>query len=153
MKRIVIVMGVIGLGMALPLLSDSGRGAKDRAVREGSVAAAERPGKEDKEVDDLMRQKLEHAQKVLEGIALSNFDTIAQHAEELILISKKAEWKVYKTPQYELHSNEFRRNAGALAKGAKDKNLDACALAYVDTTLSCVRCHKYVREVRMARRE
>ena len=153
MRRIGIVVTVIGLGVGLSLPSGSGRESQGSTVAERSVAAADRPGKEDKEVSELMRQKLEHSQKVLEGIALSNYDTIAQHAEELILISKKAEWKVYKTPQYELHSNEFRRNAGALAKGAKDKNLDACALAYVDMTLNCVRCHKYVREVRMARRE
>jgi hypothetical protein len=153
MRRLAIVVTVIGFGAGLPLLSGIGGKSKGSAEVERSVAAAERPGKDDKDVSELMRQKLQHSQKVLEGLALSDFDTIAQHAEELILISKKAEWKVYKTPQYEVHSNEFRRNAGALVKGAKDKNLDACALAYVDMTLNCVRCHKYVREVRMARRD
>jgi hypothetical protein len=33
-------------------------------------------------------------------------------------------------------------------KKAKDKNIDGVALAYVDVTLSCVRCHEYVREHR-----
>ena len=28
------------------------------------------------------------------------------------------------------------------------ENLDACALSYVDMTLTCVKCHKYVRETR-----
>jgi hypothetical protein len=153
MKRIAIVMAVIALGMSLPLPSGSGRGTPESSVGELRVAAAERSGKADRDVDELMRQKLQHSQKVLEGIAVNDFDTIGHHAEELILISKKAEWMVYKTPPYEVHSNEFRRNAGALVKGAKDKNLDACALAYVDLTLCCVRCHKYVREVRMARRD
>ena len=106
-----------------------------------------------KELRDLMQRKLKASQRVLEGIALNNFEQIAKNGEELILISKDAEWKVLKTPMYELHSNEFRRNAEGLIRAAKDRNLDAAALAYVDMTLNCVRCHRYVREVRMTRRE
>jgi hypothetical protein len=106
---------------------------------------------DDKTLRDLMQRKLKASQRVLEGIALGNFEQIARNAEELILISKEAEWKVYKTPVYELHSNEFRRNADGLVRAAKDKNLDGAALSYVDMTLNCVRCHRYVREVRMTR--
>src|SRR5262249_28775793 len=100
-------------------------------------------------VADLMRKKLTHAQKVLEGIALNNFDQIGRSAEELILISKGAEWRVINSPQYEVHSNGFRRAAEGLIEKAKDKNVDGAALAYVDLTLSCVKCHKYVRDTRM----
>jgi hypothetical protein len=106
-------------------------------------------GEEPKKVSALMQQKLKHAQKVLEGVALKDFDTITKHAEELMLISKEAEWKVLKTPQYVLHSNEFRRSTEELIKNARDQNLDAAALSYVDLTLTCVKCHKHVREVRM----
>lgn len=102
-------------------------------------------------VGALMKRKLEQAQKVLEGVALNDPEKIAKHAEELMLISKQAEWMVLKTPQYELYSNEFRRAAETLIKNAKDKNLDAAALSYVDMTLTCVKCHKHVREVRMVR--
>lgn len=104
-------------------------------------------------VSDLMHKKLQNSQKVLEGLALNDFKLIGRHAEELIDISKQAEWKVLKTPTYELHSNEFRRIADRLIKDAKDKNLDAAALSYVELTLTCVRCHKYVREERMAFRD
>jgi hypothetical protein len=100
-------------------------------------------------VADLMRKKLAHAQKVLEGIALNNFDEISRSAEELILVSKAAEWRVISSPQYEVHSNGFRRAAETLIDKAKDKNVDGAALAYVDLTLSCVKCHKYVRDTRM----
>jgi hypothetical protein len=103
-------------------------------------------------VEGLMQRKLARAQKVLEGIATKDFDMIARNAEELIAISKEAEWKVITTPRYELYSNEFRRNADALVGAAKEKNLDAAALSYVDMTLTCVKCHKHVREVKMARR-
>lgn len=116
-----------------------------------AVPALSRPPKEPANVGDLMKKKLQYAQKVLEGVAVKDFDLIAKNAEELILISKEAEWKVFKTPRYEIYSNDFRRNAEALIKNAKDQNLDAAALSYVDLTLTCVKCHKYVREERMTR--
>jgi hypothetical protein len=102
-------------------------------------------------VAELMRRKLQKAQKVLEGIAIKDFKLIDNSAEELLAISKEAEWKVIKTPRYEMYSNEFRRAAESLIDNAKDKNLDAAALSYVDLTLSCVKCHKHVREVKMTR--
>lgn len=106
-------------------------------------------GGEKDQADNLMRKKLEHAQKLLEGIATNEFDKIGRNAEELIAVSKLAEWRVLKTPQYELHSNEFRRTADTIVREAKARNLDGATLAYLDLTLNCVKCHKYVREVRM----
>jgi hypothetical protein len=104
-------------------------------------------------VQQLMLKKLEHAQKVLAGVATGDFKMMATNAEELMQISKLAEWRVVKTPRYELHSNEFRRAAESLIQEANNKNVDASALAYVEMTLACVKCHKYVREVRMSRLE
>jgi hypothetical protein len=108
-------------------------------------------GGEPRKVSEIMREKLKHAQKVLEGVALQDFKKIGKSADELLLLTKEEEWKVFRTPDYENHSNEFRRNVQGLIKSAKDENLDACALAYVEMTLTCVKCHKYVREVRMGR--
>jgi hypothetical protein len=103
-------------------------------------------------IDSLMKKKLTHSQKILEGIALQNFKEIASNAEDLIDISKQASFRgVLKTPEYELYSNEFRRIANKLVESAKKKNIDAAVLTYVDLTLNCVKCHKHVRDVRMAR--
>jgi len=99
----------------------------------------------------LMHQKLDLSQKVLAGLALDDCEKIARNAAELMVLSKKVEWNVVKTPQYELHSNEFRRSLESLQRHGEKKNLDAAALAYVEMTLTCVRCHKYVREIRMTR--
>ncbi len=134
MKRLALVGTALLLLAAVPGLS--GHGAAPRG-----------PDK----VSDLMKKKLTHAQKVLEGVTVTDFRMIARHAEELILISQEAEWRVLKTPRYEVYSNDFRRNAETLIKNAKDENLDAAALAYVDLTLTCVKCHKYLREERMVR--
>jgi len=108
-------------------------------------------GPKDNKVQQLMKKKLQNSQKVLEGIALNDFGLISGKAEDLIQVSKEAEWRVLKSPEYEMNSNEFRRSAVAIIKAAKDKNVDGAALAYVDLTLSCVRCHKHLREVRQTR--
>jgi hypothetical protein len=99
----------------------------------------------------LMIEKLNSSKILLEGIALGDFKKIDRSAETLIQLSKTAEWFVYKTPRYELHSNEFRRAAENILLKSKDKNLDGVTLAYFDLTMACVRCHQYVREVRDAR--
>ncbi len=42
-------------------------------------------------------------------------------------------------------SAEFRHSIERLIEAAKAKDVDATSLAYVDMTLKCVHCHKYVR--------
>ena len=106
------------------------------------------PKKDNKQLHDLMQRKLAASQKVLEGIALNDFKTISKQADELIDISKQAEWRVLKTPQHELYSNDFRRVAENLGKSARDKNIDSATLNYVELTLTCVKCHKHVRATR-----
>jgi hypothetical protein len=102
-------------------------------------------------LQQLMINKLTNAQKLLEGIALNKFDKTEKHAAELIQISKTAEWMAYKTPRYEQFSNEFQRAAETIVAKSKAKNMDGVTLAYFDLTMSCVRCHSYVREIRDAR--
>ena len=113
------------------------------------VRAAPQPKADD--VAALMQRKLTHAQKLVEGIALADFDKVGPSAKELSALSKLAEFKVLKSAQYELHANEFRRALDDIQAGVKQKSLDAVTLGYVDMVLSCVRCHKHVRDVRMAR--
>lgn len=115
------------------------------------IRAAEPPKPVD--VNALMQKKLTYAQKVLEGIALADLDKVGDNAKELALLSKQVEFMVLKTPQYELHANNFRRALEDIQKGVNQKNLDAATLGYMDMTMSCVRCHKHVREVRIARND
>jgi len=105
-------------------------------------------GDEPKTMRGLMERKLEQSQKVLKGIALGDFDMIGKNAEELIQASKDAEWKALKTPRYAIYSNDFRQAAEALAEKAQAKNLDGATLAYMEMTMTCVKCHKHLREER-----
>ena len=142
MRRFVLVVIALTFAVAIfgPILRSPGQPpAKAPAARPQS------------DLDKLMQKKLQRAQKLLEGIAQNDMDMIKDNAVELLTLSKSAEFKVLKTPQYELHSNEFRRSLDEMLKGAKDRSIDAATLAYVDMTFACVRCHKHVREVRITR--
>ena len=101
-------------------------------------------------VREFMRKKLVHSQKVLEGITTDDLETVAKHSQDLSLLSQAATWQVLQTPEYLQHSIEFRRAADALTEAAKKRNADGAALAYLDVTMKCVTCHKYVRGVRTA---
>lgn len=102
-------------------------------------------------VADFMQLKLQHAQKVLEGLAIEDLDMVAKNAQEFSLLSQAASWNVLQTEEYIQQSAEFRRTADAMTKAAKDNNLDAAAIRYVELTMKCIHCHKYVRGVRVAR--
>src|ERR1022692_3586666 len=129
---------IFAVGMTVLLLSLLGQ----------SPAPSQTTGKK---VEKLMAAKLKHSQVLLEGIAIGDFKKISASAEELLQLSKTEEWLMYKTPRYEMHSNEFQRAAETLIRKAKDKNIDGTTLAFFDMTMTCVRCHQYVREVRDAR--
>jgi cytochrome c556 len=102
----------------------------------------------DKESDvkEAMRQKVTYSQQVLVGITLEDYGLIAKNAGKLVELSNKTNWYSRQVPEYELFLNEFRRNAQHLTEAGQQKNLDAASLAYVQMTLSCVSCHKFIRK-------
>jgi hypothetical protein len=102
--------------------------------------------KDDPKKPTVMQRKLAHSQKVLEGLATKDFKKIDTGADGLIECVKDATWKINDTEKYLVYSNDFLRRAQGLKKAAKDKNIDAAALAYVDMTLTCVKCHQYLRQ-------
>lgn len=100
--------------------------------------------------DPLMVAKLHESQALLAALALGDFDKIKKTADALYKLSSEAQFKkARQTPEYELHANAFQRSAETIANKAKAKNLDGATLAYLDLTLTCVRCHQYTREVRI----
>lgn len=100
------------------------------------------------QVATFMRAKLAHSQDVLEGLAVEDFDLIDKGAQQLSLASEDASWQVLQTEDYARQSAEFRRSCDSLRKAAKAKNLDGAALAWMEVTMKCVQCHKYVRDER-----
>ena len=109
--------------------------------------------KQDRPVQTIMKTKLKHAQTAIEGLTLENFVKLQESAKALSTLSRAAEWNVHKSPEYIRFSREFRQITADLEKHAKEKNLDACTLDYIQMTMTCVACHKHVRNIVVAQGE
>ncbi len=101
-----------------------------------------------KDSTKFMQRKLIDAREIVAGLAMEDFPLITRSAQDLMLLSHEADWNVIQTKPYLEMSSEFRGAAQRLRDTAKAKNLDGATLAYFEVTLSCVRCHKYVRQER-----
>ena len=99
---------------------------------------------------ELMRKKLDHAQSVLEGITQEIFELVAGNAARLGALSQEAAWRASDTPEYANYTVNFWRSVEGLKKAAQERNLDAVTLAYTKMTFSCVDCHKYLRNRKVA---
>jgi hypothetical protein len=75
---------------------------------------------------------------------------MAKSSQEMSLLTLAEQWQVLQTADYLHESMAFRRSADAITAAAKKKNLDGAALAYVEMTMQCVKCHKMVRHSKMA---
>lgn len=71
----------------------------------------------------VMRSKLPHAQQVLEGLTLENYDLIAQHAQSMSLLSLEASWRPLLTERYLEHGPAFPRVADRLARPANVQDI------------------------------
>lgn len=96
----------------------------------------------------VMRSKLAVAQKILGGLATADFALVQTNAATLVSLSGQRGWAALQTPEYELFSTQFRLSAESVAKAAKRRDTDAMVSAYSDLTVSCVACHKYLRDSR-----
>ncbi|MCA9081722.1 MAG: hypothetical protein KDA58_14265, partial [Planctomycetaceae bacterium] len=52
---------------------------------------------------------------------------------------------------YRQFSSEFQRITEQLAASAEKGNFDQAALKWMDVTMSCIECHRFVRGVMVAR--
>ncbi len=96
----------------------------------------------------FMQGKLDASREVLHGVVTEDYEKIVLGADQMRLMSLKAEWNALATKEYQTASREFRRTTEELTKNAKNGNLDAATLTYVKLTLGCIECHNMVRKAR-----
>jgi hypothetical protein len=100
---------------------------------------------------NVMREKLVHAQKILEAVVTSDWAGLETHTRELEQLTKDARWTVLKYPEYARHSVAFVQSVQTLRTAAAQRDLDLTTRAYTDVTLQCVACHRYLARMRMAK--
>jgi hypothetical protein len=95
---------------------------------------------------EIMAAKLKHAQALIDALTREDFKKIEENATALVRISNGAEFlTAHKTEDYLIQARVFRGAVSTMAAKAGDKNLDGAMLAYLDMSMSCVKCHQYTR--------
>lgn len=115
-------------------------------------AAKPKPGADDVQLRTFMRQKLEACHQILEGIATDNGPLVKSGADTLTELSNAEKWRVSNDVMYRQFSDEFQRTAKKLSAAADKGNFDDVTLKWIDATLKCVECHKFVRGMRIAQK-
>lgn len=114
------------------------------------LVAQERPADATKRttLGEFMQRKLDHSHALLTALACEDLAAVTEEAQRISMLCLDEDWNLVKTPEYAERSAEFRRTANSVSKGARDKNLAAAQLAYVQLVGQCFSCHEYVRDAR-----
>jgi hypothetical protein len=114
------------------------------------IGVAARPGGQGPPLNNLMREKLGHAQKILEAVVTSDWIALETHSRELERLTRDPRWLVLKHPDYARHSSAFVRAVEDLHLAAAQRDLERTPQAYVAVTLQCVACHRDLARERLA---
>lgn len=117
----------------------------------GALASIAATPSQGPEFHNVMREKLGHAQKILEAVVTSDWVTLETESRELERITREPRWMVLKYPEYVRQSDAFVKAIQALHTAAAQRDLEATPQAYVAMTLQCVACHRYLARQRVAK--
>lgn len=92
----------------------------------------------------IMEKKLQFSQAILAGVVKEDYARISANADRLLELAK-TQWVQDETPEYRSQLKDFWIVIEGLESSAEEKSGDGTTLAYVQMTLSCVKCHKYLR--------
>jgi hypothetical protein len=91
---------------------------------------------------EIMGEKLDLSHDILDALVLDDFEALEAYSSDLAALSRAGELDISDTESYINESRAFRRAARELGVAARARNSEAAALAYVDLTLRCLRCHQ-----------
>lgn len=95
---------------------------------------------------DWMKRKLDYTQKILSGLAKGDYEAIRVNAELMNKLTPIERFIRGRTPAYRTQLQVFQFANEELIRLAEEKNIDGAALAFTQLTLSCVNCHKVIRD-------
>ena len=100
----------------------------------------------DKPMSFWMERKLELSQAVFAALASGDFEAMEQNASQLQILSKIEGFVRRRTPEYTAQLRSFELANREIIKHAKEHKLEGAALAFQQLTISCVSCHKLLRD-------
>lgn len=102
---------------------------------------------EGKPVSFWMDKKLEYTQSILRGLATGDLEDVADKGEQMRLLSRVEGWIRNRKPGYQAQFQAFQFANAEIVRNAKADNLDGAAMAFQQLTISCVSCHKMLRDL------
>jgi hypothetical protein len=108
-------------------------------------ATAQDPRKDD-EASPWMKRKLELSQRVFAGLAAGDYDAIGESARTMENLNRIELFIRGRNDDYRTQLRAFQFANRELIRAADAKNLDRATLAFQQMTLSCVNCHKQLRD-------
>lgn len=98
------------------------------------------------ELQKFMRKKLEASSRILEGLATEDPRLVQKGAEELSTMCDAEQWRISKDVMYRQFSDDFQRGTQFLGDAAKAGDLDKALVRWMDVTMQCIDCHRFVRD-------
>lgn len=135
---------------------DDGGGSADKGQKKVAAQKSDDKSKQAARDDDepilneFMHQKLDATSNILEGLMTENFDLIEKNAKKLLEMSHAESWRASNDMMYLQHSTQFRTTVKELLDEAKADSIDGASLEWVQVTMSCMQCHKWVRNIMLA---
>jgi hypothetical protein len=111
-----------------------------------SGATAQDRGDKSQPTSFWMQKKLEFSKHILAGISTADFDQIVENGEAMRKLSTIEGFIRGRTPGYRTQLQIFEESADEIIRQAKRDNVEGAALAFTQLTISCVNCHKQLRE-------
>jgi cytochrome c556 len=99
----------------------------------------------------VMREKLGHAQKILEAVTTSNQALLLRESEAMSRIAASPVWTELRTPELRGYTDRFLKAVADLDSAAKNRDFDGAAAAFSTLTTTCYQCHKHLKDTRIAR--
>jgi len=116
------------------------------AVVLSAISPAARGAEEEEKMSFWMKKKLAYTEGILVGLTSEDYEAIGKNARSMNALGYFEKWVRAGSNEYRSQLKIFQNANERLIRMADEENLDGAALAYVQLTLSCVNCHKVVRD-------
>jgi hypothetical protein len=116
------------------------------------AAAATRPAAGDARMREIMRTKLTNTQVLLKAIVTTDYKEIDRAAVALTRISEAeiVSWQNPPKREYTDQAMLFMTSVDDLREASRKRDIEGVGAAYSNLITTCVHCHTYVRDARVA---
>ena len=98
----------------------------------------------------MMREKLDHAQRVLQALTTSDYAMLDRESGALLRLTESPRWAELKTPELRTYTDNFLKAVADLSAASKKRDLDAAAVNYGVLVMTCYQCHRHLKDTRVA---